>query len=73
MLTTPHIVSQQLYSLVAEEKGVEAAIAGMLEALIRGRVGGEVWARRTRELGREGFRKRWVVRKVGRGWGLEGA
>ncbi|KPI43473.1 uncharacterized protein AB675_7059 [Cyphellophora attinorum] len=72
MLTTPHIVSQQLYTAVAEERGIEAAIWGLQEALIGGRVGSEVWSRRTRELGREEFRRKWVVRKAGRGWGLEG-
>ena len=73
MLITPHVVSTQLYNVTAEERGIEAAILALQEAFTRGRVGSEVWSKKTRELAREEFRKRWVGRKVGRGMGLDGA
>ena len=73
MLIPPNIVSQQLYTAVSEERGIEAAMRGLQEGFVQGRVGGEVWGRRMRELAREGFRRKWLVRRVGRGWGLEGA
>ena len=71
MLITPHVVSTQLYNVVAEERGLEAAILALQEAFTRGRVGSEVWSKKTRELSREEFKKRWVGRKIGRGMGLE--
>jgi ESCRT-I complex subunit TSG101 len=73
MLITPHVVSTQLYNVVAEERGLEAAILALQEAFTRGRVGSEVWSKKTRELSREEFKRRWVGRKIGRGMGLEGA
>lgn len=65
------MVGKQLYDTVAEERGIEAAIMALQEASVRGRVGSEVWGRRTRELAREGFRRRYLARKVGVGMGLE--
>jgi ESCRT-I complex subunit TSG101 len=64
-------VSKQLYDTVTEERGIEAAILALQDAFVRGRVGSDVWGRRTRELAREGFRRKWVERKVGRGMGLD--
>lgn len=71
MLVPPTVVAKQLYDNACEERGIESAIFALQEAFVRGRVGSEVWARRTRELAREGFRRRWMVRKVGRGMGLD--
>ena len=71
MLTAPTVVGKQLYDVVCEERGIEAAIFALQEGLVRGRVGTDVWARKTRELAREGFRRRWLGEKVGRGMGLE--
>jgi ESCRT-I complex subunit TSG101 len=71
ILTAPTIVSRQLYSVVCEEAGINAAIDALQEGFVRGRVGSEIWARRTRELAREGFRRRWVAKKIGRGMGLD--
>jgi ESCRT-I complex subunit TSG101 len=73
MLITPHVVSTQLYNAVCEERGIEAAILGLQDAFTRGRVGSEIWGRKTRELAREGFRRKWLARKIGRGMGLDGA
>jgi ESCRT-I complex subunit TSG101 len=73
MLITPHVVSTQLYNAVCEERGIEAAILGLQDAFTRGRVGSEIWGRKTRELAREGFRRKFLARKIGRGMGLDGA
>ena len=64
-------MGRQLYDTVSEERGIEAAMFALQEAFVRGRVGSDVWGRRMRELAREGFRKRWMERKVGRGMGLD--
>ncbi|KAJ9603093.1 Suppressor protein stp22 of temperature-sensitive alpha-factor receptor and arginine permease [Cladophialophora chaetospira] len=71
MLTAPTVVARQLYDAACEERGIEAAILALQEGFVRGRVGSEVWARRTRELAREGFKRRWMVRKIGGGMGLD--
>ncbi|KIX92355.1 uncharacterized protein Z520_11963 [Fonsecaea multimorphosa CBS 102226] len=71
MLTAPTVVARQLYDAACEERGIEAAILALQEGFVRGRVGSEIWARRTRELAREGFKRRWMVNKVGEGMGLD--
>lgn len=72
MLTAPTVVGRQLYDVVCDERGIEAAIWALQAALVGGRVGVDVWAKKTRELGRDGFRRRWVREKIRRGMGLEG-
>lgn len=71
MLTAPTVVGKQLYDVVCEERGIEAGIWALQEGFVRGRISVEVWARKTRELAREGFRRRVVAGKIGRGMGLE--
>jgi len=71
MLTAPTVVGKQLYDVVCEERGIEAGIWALQEGFVRGRVSVEVWARKTRELSREGFRRRVLAGKIGRGMGLE--
>jgi ESCRT-I complex subunit TSG101 len=71
MLTAPTVVARQLYDAACEERGIEAAILALQEGFVRGRVSSEVWARRTRELAREEFKRRWMVRKIGQGMGLD--
>ncbi|ETI20090.1 hypothetical protein G647_08124 [Cladophialophora carrionii CBS 160.54] len=71
MLTAPTVVARQLYDAACEERGIEAAILALQEGFVRGRVGSEIWARRTRELAREGFKRRWMVKKIGHGMGLD--
>jgi ESCRT-I complex subunit TSG101 len=71
MLTAPTVVGKQLYDVVCEERGIEAGIWALQEGFVRGRISLEVWARKTRELSREGFRRRWLAGKIGRGMGLE--
>ena len=71
MLIAPHVASRQLYDVVTEERGIDTAIFALQEAFVRGRVSSEVWGRRTRELAREGFRKRYLGTRIGGGMGLE--
>ncbi|EXJ54816.1 hypothetical protein A1O7_10157 [Cladophialophora yegresii CBS 114405] len=71
MLTAPTVVARQLYDAACEERGIEAAILALQEGFVCGRVGSEIWARRTRELAREGFKRRWMVKKIGHGMGLD--
>jgi ESCRT-I complex subunit TSG101 len=71
MVTAPTVVGRQLYDVVCEERGVEAAIWALQEGFVRGRIGSDVWSKQTRSLAREGFRKRYLGRKVGKGMGLD--
>ena len=71
MVTAPTVVGRQLYDVVCEERGVEAAIWALQEGFVRGRIGSDVWSKQTRSLAREGFRKRYLARKVGKGMGLD--
>lgn len=71
LIIPPTVVARQLYDNVAEQRGYEAAIYALTEGFVRGRIGGELWARKTRECAREEFRRKWLVRRVGRGTGLD--
>ncbi|KAF2669792.1 UEV-domain-containing protein, partial [Microthyrium microscopicum] len=71
LLVCPSVVGSQLYTLVADVKGIEEARMGLTRALDRGRVGLEVWARQMRGLGREEFLKKALGRKIARGMGLD--
>lgn len=71
MLTAPTVVGKQLYDVVCDERGIEASIWALQAALVRARIGTEVWARKTRELSREGFRRMVLSRKIAAGMGLE--
>ncbi|KIX05506.1 uncharacterized protein Z518_06378 [Rhinocladiella mackenziei CBS 650.93] len=71
MLVPPTVVARQLYDAACEERGIEAAILALQEGFVRGRVASDVWARRTRELAREGFKRRLMERKVARGMSLD--
>ncbi|EAW09963.1 putative endosomal sorting complex protein TSG101 [Aspergillus clavatus NRRL 1] len=71
VLVAPTVVGKQLYDLVAEERGIQQAIYALQSALVKGFVGVETWSRHTRGLAREAFLKRALIRKIGRGMGLE--
>ncbi|KAL4962891.1 putative endosomal sorting complex protein TSG101 [Aspergillus stella-maris] len=71
ILVPPTVVGKQLYDLVAEERGIQNAIYALQAALVKGVIGVESWSRHTRGLAREAFMKRALIRKVGRGMGLE--
>ena len=71
LIIAPTVVARQLYDNVAEQRGYEAAIYALTEGFVRGRIGGELWARKTRECAREEFRRKWLVRRIGRGMALD--
>jgi ESCRT-I complex subunit TSG101 len=71
MLTAPTVVGKQLYDVVCDERGIEAAIWALQAALTRGRISIDVWAKKTRELSREGFKRKVLSGKIARGMGLE--
>lgn len=71
VLCAPTAVGRQVYELVAEKAGFEAARVALGRALDRGRIPCEVWARQVRGVAREEFLKMVVVRKIGKGLGLE--
>ncbi|RAK72838.1 putative endosomal sorting complex protein TSG101 [Aspergillus fijiensis CBS 313.89] len=71
VLVAPTVVGKQLYDLVAEERGIQQAIYALQAALVKGVIGMETWSRHTRGLAREAFLKRALIRKIGKGMGLE--
>ncbi|PYI22800.1 UEV-domain-containing protein [Aspergillus japonicus CBS 114.51] len=71
VLVAPTVVGKQLYDLVAEERGIQQAIYALQAALVKGVIGVETWSRHTRGLAREAFLKRALIRKIGKGMGLE--
>lgn len=71
VLVGPTVVAEQLYRLVAEERGIAEAMFVLGRALDRGRVQGEVFVRVMRQLARERFLKKVLIGKVGRGMGLD--
>lgn len=71
ILTAPTVVGKQLYETVAQQRGIDAAIWALQTALVRGRVGGDLWARQTRTLAREAFMKRALEDTIADGLGLE--
>ncbi|KAL4875648.1 UEV domain-containing protein [Aspergillus karnatakaensis] len=71
ILVAPTVVGKQLYDLVAEERGIQQAIYALQAALVKGVIGVETWSRHTRGLAREAFLKRALIRKIGKGMGLE--
>jgi len=72
MLTAPTVVGKQLYDVVCDERGIDAALWALQAALTRGRITTDVWARKTRELSREGFKRKVLGWKIASGMGLEG-
>ncbi|KAJ5153519.1 Ubiquitin E2 variant N-terminal [Penicillium canariense] len=73
VLVAPTVVGKQLYDLVADEQGLQHALYALQSALVRGVIGVDSWSRHTRGLAREAFLKRALIRKIGRGMGLDEA
>ncbi|KAL3432717.1 UEV domain-containing protein [Aspergillus tetrazonus] len=71
ILVAPTVVGKQLYDLVAEERGIQQALYALQAALVKGVIGVDTWSRHTRGLAREAFLKRALIRKIGKGMGLE--
>lgn len=70
LLVAPTVVSNQLYTLVAEERALGDAIFMLGRAVERGRISPTVFAKMTRSLAREWYLKKALVRKIGEGMGL---
>lgn len=70
LLVAPTVVSNQLYTLVAEERALGDAIFMLGRAVERGRISPAVFAKMTRSLAREWYLKKALVRKIGMGMGL---
>ncbi|EGE01428.1 endosomal sorting complex protein TSG101 [Trichophyton equinum CBS 127.97] len=70
VLVPPTVVGKQIYDLVTDERGIQRAIYALQSALVRGRVGVDVWAKSTRNLAREAFLKKALIRKAANGMGL---
>lgn len=64
-------MGKQLYDLVAEEQGLQHALYALQAALVRGVIGVDSWSKQTRGLAREAFLKKALIRKIGKGMGLE--
>lgn len=70
LLVAPTVVSNQLYTLVAEERALGDAIFMLGRAVEKGRIPPVVFAKMTRSLAREWYLKKALVRKIGMGMGL---
>lgn len=70
LLVAPHMVGNQLYDLVAEERALADAIFVLGRAVERGRVAPQTFAKMTRSLAREWYLKKALVKKIGEGMGL---
>ncbi|KAI5294118.1 hypothetical protein KEM52_004678, partial [Ascosphaera acerosa] len=72
-LVPPTVVHKQLHDLVVQERAIQRAILALQDALTKGRIGVDVWAKTTRSLAREAFLKRALALKAARGAGLDPA
>lgn len=71
ILVAPTVVGNQLYELVGEERALGDALFVLGRAVERGRIGGPIFIKTTRALARESFLKKALIRKIGKGMGLE--
>ena len=71
VLIAPTMVSNQLWTLCAEEAACREAMYVLQKAVDRGRVSGNDFVRQMRSLGRECFLKMALARKCARGMGLD--
>ncbi|OAA65020.1 tumor susceptibility protein [Cordyceps fumosorosea ARSEF 2679] len=72
LLVAPTVVSNQLYSLVAEERALGDAIFMLGRAVERGKIPAAVFAKTTRSLAREWYLKKALARKIAEGMGMGG-
>ena len=70
LLVAPTVVSNQLYTLVAEERALGDAIFMLSRAVERGKISPAVFSKMTRSLAREWYLKKALVGKIGVGMGL---
>ena len=72
LLIAPSVVATQLYNLVAEERALGDAVFMLGRAVEKGRMAPNVFAKTTRSLARDWFLKKALIKKIGRGMGLDG-
>lgn len=70
LLVAPTVVSNQLYTLVSEERALGDAIFMLGRAVERGRISPAVFAKTTRSLAREWYLKKALARKIAVGMGI---
>ncbi|KAL3422525.1 UEV domain-containing protein [Phlyctema vagabunda] len=73
ILVAPTVVGNQLYELVSEERSLGDALFVLGRAVERGRISPVVFAKMTRALAREWYLKKALVKKIGKGMGLDTA
>ncbi|RDW62807.1 hypothetical protein BP5796_11109 [Coleophoma crateriformis] len=71
ILVAPTVVGNQLYQLVSEERSLGDALFVLGRAVERGRINAATFAKMTRSLAREWYLKKALVKKIGRGMGLD--
>lgn len=71
ILVAPTVVGNQLYELVSEERSLGDALFVLGRAVEKGRITAATFAKMTRSLAREWYLKKALVKKIGRGMGLD--
>ncbi|KAE8445642.1 hypothetical protein EG329_012939 [Mollisiaceae sp. DMI_Dod_QoI] len=71
LLVAPTVVANQLYDLVCEERSLGDALFVLGRAVEKGRITPAVFAKMTRTLAREWYLKKALVKKIGKGMGLD--
>ncbi|KAF1847758.1 UEV-domain-containing protein [Cucurbitaria berberidis CBS 394.84] len=71
VLVAPTVVGGQLYTLAAEERGIEDTLFVLGRALDKGRVSADVFVKQTRSLAREQFLKKALIKKIAKGMALD--
>ncbi|KAI5298645.1 hypothetical protein KEM55_003126 [Ascosphaera atra] len=70
-LVPPTVVHKQLHDLAIQERAIQRALYALREALTKGRVGVDEWAKATRSLAREALLKKALAVKAAEGAGLD--
>ncbi|KAF8858883.1 UEV-domain-containing protein [Acephala macrosclerotiorum] len=70
LLVAPTVVANQLYDLVCEERSLGDALFILGRAVEKGRITPAAFAKMTRTLAREWYLKKALVKKIGKGMGL---
>ncbi|KZF23615.1 UEV-domain-containing protein [Xylona heveae TC161] len=71
VLVAPTVVGGQLYELCAEEGALADTLFVLGRALDKGRIGCDTFIKQTRSLAREQFMKKALIKKIGKGMGLD--
>ena len=69
-LIAPHVIGNQLYDLVSQERAMSDVLFALTRALDSGRIGIDAWAKHTRAIARDQFFKKALIGKIAEGTGL---